>query len=94
MQWWYSELSGESPDTGSTISGNTAFNNVGSGIRSESASTLSGNTAYINGSDGIRAFKGSTVQSNSVRANGRCRTERRYVSTGTSCSSVKVRSAS
>ncbi len=55
--------------SGSTVSGNTVYQNGGRGIFASNGSTVSVNTSYANGGDGIQASFGSTVQGNTVRFN-------------------------
>ena len=55
---------------GSTVSGNTVYNNQ-KGIDASSGSTVSGNTAYENTGIGIQVSLGSTVSGNTAMSNGR-----------------------
>jgi len=55
--------------SGSTISGNTAYQNGDDGIFVLSGSTVSRNTVYENGDDGIYVGDGSTVIGNTAYAN-------------------------
>ena len=55
---------------GSTVSGNTAYNNGDDGIYAWDGSTVSGNSVYYNGGNGIQAESGSTVSGNTVSNNG------------------------
>ena len=54
---------------GSTITGNTCYNNTNHGIYTGYGSTVAGNTCYANGDDGIYAGYGSTVIGNTCRSN-------------------------
>ncbi len=54
---------------GSTVSGNTVYQNGTNGISAGFGSTLTGNTAYQNGIDGIVANTGSTIAGNTTRGN-------------------------
>ena len=66
----WNRLEGIRTDTGSAVSGNTAFQNGRDGIFTGIGSTISGNTAYDNGDDGIRAEFGSTISGNTAYDNG------------------------
>jgi len=55
--------------SGSTVSGNTVYQNGSGGIFASSGSTVSGNTAYQNGLGGILSNAGSTVSGNTVYQN-------------------------
>ena len=88
---------GISAGNGSTVTGNTAYNNGHSatssvyGIRAGYGSTVTGNTAYNNGNGatgsyvyGIYAYAGSTVTGNTARDNGTSATSYVYgISAGT-----------
>ena len=56
-------------DIGSTVSGNTCYNNGYSGILTKNGSTIAGNTSSYNGNNGIYAYSGSTVIGNTVTYN-------------------------
>jgi len=56
--------------SGSTLSGNTAYENGSSGIDASAASTITRNTAYLNGGTGINAGDGATVSNNTANENG------------------------
>ena len=64
------EDDGISADVGSTVSGNTVYQNGLDGIFALAGSTVSGNTSNQNGDDGIFASGGSTVSGNTLRSNG------------------------
>ena len=66
----WNRLAGISTASGSTVSGNTAFENGDEGIFASPGSTVSGNAAFGNGDDGISAGNGSIVSSNTVYQNG------------------------
>ena len=67
VQW--NRLKGISAASGSTISGNAAFENGGTGIGSGWGTTVSGNTANFNGGTGISAGRGSVVSGNAAWGN-------------------------
>jgi parallel beta-helix repeat protein len=54
---------------GGTVTGNTAYNNGGHGIRAADGSTVTGNTAYYNEGDGIGTDSNCTVAGNTVSNN-------------------------
>jgi len=54
---------------GSTVTGNTVYNNQGIGIDTDSGVTVTGNTVYKNKSSGIYAGDGVTVMGNTVYNN-------------------------
>jgi len=56
--------------TGSTVTGNTCYDNSTSGIYTSIGSTVTGNTCYDNTNCGIYASVGSTVTGNTCYANG------------------------
>ncbi len=66
----WNRIDGISTGIGSTVSGNTVYQNGEDGIQTSSGSTVSGNTAYLNGEDGIDAGTGSTVSGNTAYRNG------------------------
>jgi len=66
----WNRLDGISANKGSTVSGNTAYQNGDEGISAGTGSTVSGNTVYGNGDEGIFASSGSTVSGNTVYQNG------------------------
>ena len=56
-------------ELGSTVSGNTCYNNGYSGIYTGVGCMISGNTSSYNGNNGIYAYPGSTVIGNTVSYN-------------------------
>lgn len=56
--------------SGSSVSGNSAYQNGHNGIVTSMGSTISGNTVYRNGADGIVAHTGSMVSGNLANSNG------------------------
>lgn len=65
----WNRIGGIWASTGSTVSGNTAYQNGDDGIFVGPGSTVSGNTASSNRGDGIRASFGSTVSGNTAGSN-------------------------
>jgi parallel beta-helix repeat protein len=61
---------GINTSSGSTISGNTAYQNGRHGINAFTAATISGNTVSLNGDHGITAISSSTVSGNTANQNG------------------------
>lgn len=66
----WNRIAGIGTSNGSTVSGNTAYQNGGYGIQVSSGSTVSGNTAFWNGSIGISAGVASTISGNTAYLNG------------------------
>lgn len=56
---------------GSTISGNTAYQNGLNGVNAGYDATIMGNTARGNGNNGITAGSGATIMGNTARENGK-----------------------
>lgn len=63
-------LSGIDVESGSTVSGNAAYQNGNDGIFANTGSTVSGNTTRQNGGNGIQTSSGSTVSGNTAYQNG------------------------
>jgi parallel beta-helix repeat protein len=70
LQIRWNRLTGISSGSGSTILGNTAYENGDDGISTGEGSTVSANTVYQNGGDGINANANSTISGNTLYRNG------------------------
>ncbi len=68
LRW--NRIDGISAGSGSTVSGNLAYENGRHGIFANPGSTVVGNTAFNNGDDGISVQVGSTVSGNTAFGNG------------------------